>query len=146
MSTKELKKSEVWAYFESVKGNEKKATCKLCFDTYSYATSITNLKKHLHHKHREVCPPEILTEPKKKYRFGFTLGPLLKYYTVIDEEQKLVRCNACNEAKSFANSEMELKSHLFRVHPELHFKLVKKKRPKYKLKEVSVTSSDNDGK
>lgn len=47
------KRSDVWQFFAPLKDG-KRAKCELCKNTYSMNGGVTNLKKHLAHKHPTI--------------------------------------------------------------------------------------------
>lgn len=47
--SQDRRSSDIWKHFTKIDSNN--AKCDICKKSYSYKTSVTNLKKHLHHSH-----------------------------------------------------------------------------------------------
>lgn len=109
----------IWDYYDKIPGKTE-AKCKLCDNEYSYKTSVTNLKKHLRHKHlfayqnisNSYQPkqkrPTTPTSPKMK---GTLSAIVWNHYEKIPGTTEAT-CKLCKKDYSYKTSITNLKKHL----------------------------------
>ncbi|CAG4936836.1 unnamed protein product [Parnassius apollo] len=114
-------RSAAWDYFKVSDRINKLAICKMCNETYSFKTSVTNLMKHarrhlgkdfrkksLNQSNQSSSPTKPrLGQPSKAWHF----------FKSLSRTRKIAMCLVCKKRLSYATSVSNLKRHLHRKHP-----------------------------
>ncbi|XP_075989359.1 uncharacterized protein LOC142985210 [Anticarsia gemmatalis] len=127
--------STIWDHYKKIK-DIKKAICNYCLGSYSYATTITNLKQHLRNKHGTVIP-DVIKELTPDNSLAVALNEL---FTEKDDDSSFSKCNLCANNKYFKSKLQHLKAH----HPAEYRKFVKKRSFRTRKDSDSDTTIDND--
>ncbi|RVE46103.1 hypothetical protein evm_009267 [Chilo suppressalis] len=121
-------RSPTWKYYEAPNKKDRTAVCKLCNETLSFKSSISNLKKHLKRRHNmftkngsgdedtnETYLEEETEDKRASEKFPRT-SVVWKHYEVPDREERTAECKYCKETLSYKSGISNLKKHLLRKH------------------------------
>ncbi|CAK1587965.1 unnamed protein product [Parnassius mnemosyne] len=115
-------RSAAWDYFEVSDQLKKLAICKICNETYSFKTSVTNLMKHAR-RHLGKDFRKRSVNQTNHTRLGLPSKAWL-FFKSLSRTSKIALCLICKKRLSYATSVSNLKRHLFRKHLETWEELV----------------------